>query len=54
MLQKAHEEIEKFPKLLIGHSACTQTFANVGDILISNGPSMTAGRMDQYKLVIAK
>ena len=53
-IKRAYEEIEKFPKILIGNSACIQTLADVGNILISTGPSMTAGESHQHKLVISQ
>lgn len=52
--EKKLKETDKFPKILISDSACIQTLANIGDILISTGPSVTAGEISQMKKVIAR
>jgi DNA-directed RNA polymerase subunit H (RpoH/RPB5) len=48
------KDAEQYPKILITDSACLQTLADVGDILESIGPSPTADKISQYKLVIPR
>ena len=52
--EKKLKEIDQYPKILFNDSSCIQTLADIGDVLLSTGPSATAGEISQYKLVIPR